>query len=108
MNRYLAEFLGTTALVFVGCAAITIGGLGAALGSPQEISAVALLPIASAFGLTVAALAYGIGPISGCHINPAVSIGAWAAGRLPASDLPGYIAAQLLGGVVGAALLYFG
>lgn len=107
MNRYLAEFLGTTALVFVGCAAITIGGLGAALGSPQEISAVALLPIASAFGLTVAALAYGIGPISGCHINPAVSIGAWAAGRLPASDLPGYIAAQLLGGVVGAALLYF-
>lgn len=107
MNRYLAEFLGTAALVFVGCAAITVGGLGGALGAPQETSALALLPIAAAFGLTVAALAYGIGPISGCHINPAVSIGAWAAGRLPASDLPGYIIAQLLGGISGAALLYF-
>ncbi len=107
MKKYLAELIGTATLVFVGCAAITIGGLGAALSSPQEISAVALLPIAAVFGLTVAALAYGIGPISGCHINPAVSIGAWAAGRLPSNDLPGYIIAQLLGGIIGAALLYF-
>lgn len=107
MNRYLAEFIGTATLVFVGCAAITIGGLGAALSAPQDGSALALLPIAAAFGLTVAALAYGIGPISGCHINPAVSIGAWAAGRLPGSDLPGYIIAQVLGGIAGAALLAF-
>lgn len=107
MKRYFAEFLGTATLVFVGCGAITIGGLGTALGSPQDISALALLPIAAAFGLTVAALAYGIGPISGCHINPAVSLGAWAAGRLPTSDLPGYILAQLVGGLFGAGLLYF-
>ena len=107
MNRYLAEFLGTATLVLVGCAAITLGGLGAALSAPQEGSALALLPIAAAFGLTVAALAYGIGPISGCHINPAVSIGAWAAGRLPGADLPGYIIAQVLGGIAGATLLLF-
>lgn len=107
MNRYLAEMLGTAALVFIGCAAITIGGLGAALGAPQEASSLALLPIAATFGLTVAALAYGIGPISGCHINPAVTLGAWAAGRFPAADLPGYIMAQILGGIMGAGLLYF-
>ena len=107
MKAYTAEFLGTATLLFFGCSAITIGGLGAALGSGQPLSPLALLPIACAFGLTVAALACSIGPISGCHINPAVSLGVWAAGRLPTSELPGYLVAQFLGAIAGAALLSF-
>ena len=59
-----------------------------------------------AFGLTVLTMAYAVGHVSGCHLNPAVSVGLWAGGRFPARDLPGYIAAQLLGGIAGAAVLY--
>src|SRR5262249_8684959 len=58
------------------------------------------------FGLSVTAMAYAIGPISGCHINPAVTLGVWAAGRMPTSEVIGYIIAQLVGGVVGAGVLY--
>lgn len=99
MQKYIAEFLGTAVLVLFGCGAAVLTGYGSA--------PIGMLAIAFAFGLAVTAMAYGIGHVSGCHINPAVTIGAWAAGRLPASELPGYIGAQVLGGLVGAAILYF-
>ena len=99
MKKYIAEFLGTAVLVLIGCGSVAITGFAA-------ISPVWFLAVALAFGLAVTAMAYGIGPVSGCHINPAVSIGVWAAGRLPTSELPGYIIAQVFGGIVGAAILY--
>ena len=103
-KMYIAEFIGTLALVLIGCSAIAIGGLGGALGA-DKIGGLALLPIATAFGMTVTAMAYGIGPVSGCHINPAVSVGVWAAGRIDTTTLIGYIVAQCLGAIVGALLL---
>src|SRR4051794_41979534 len=99
MKRYLAELIGTAVLVLVGCGAVAIGGYGGLLP-------LGVVPIAFAFGLAVTAMAYGIGPISGCHINPAVTLGMTSAGRLPAREVPGYIIGQLLGGVAGAAVLY--
>ncbi len=104
MKKYLAEFLGTAVLVLIGCGSATVGELGAALGVPN-IGVVALLPIAFAFGLAVTGMAYGIGPVSGCHINPAVTLGVWSAGRMPTSEVPGYIISQILGAIVGAAIL---
>lgn len=98
MKKYVAEFLGTAVLVLFGCGAVVTGY--------AAVSPVWFLAVAFAFGLSVTVMAYGIGPISGCHINPAVSLGVWAAGRLPASELPGYIIGQLLGGVFGAGVLY--
>ena len=106
MKKYVAEFLGTAALVIIGCGVVTLGGQGAVFGAGQPYSALATLPIALAFGLAIVAMAYGIGPVSGCHVNPAVSIGVWAAGRMPTSDLAGYVAAQFAGAIVGAAILY--
>ena len=85
----------------VGCGAVAIGGFGATFGT-APFGALALLPIALAFGLAVTGMAYAIGPVSGCHINPAVSVAMVIAGRMPASDLPGYIVAQVLGAVAGA------
>ncbi|QLP97849.1 MAG: aquaporin [Rhodoblastus sp.] len=105
MKKYIAEFIGTAVLVLIGCGSATIGELGGALGAPAS-AAVALLPIAFAFGLAVTGMAYGIGPVSGCHINPAVTLGVWSAGRMPTSEVPGYIISQILGGVAGAAILY--
>ena len=105
MKKYIAEFVGTAVLVLIGCGSATIGGLGAALGS-GPIGAVALLPIAFAFGLSVTGMAYGIGPVSGCHINPAVTLGVWSAGRMPTSEVPGYIVSQVLGAIFGAGILY--
>ncbi|MGL4325606.1 MAG: aquaporin [Beijerinckiaceae bacterium] len=106
MKKYLAEFIGTAALVIIGCGAVTLGGQGAALGGAAPMNVLATLPIAFAFGIGVIAMAYGIGPVSGCHINPAVTAGVWAAGRMPTSDLVGYIVAQCLGAITGAAILY--
>ncbi|MDR6951899.1 aquaporin Z [Ancylobacter sp. 3268] len=100
MKKYLAEFIGTAVLVLFGCGSVVVTGLA-------DVSHMWFLAVAFAFGLSVTAMAYGIGPISGCHINPAVSLGVWAARRLPTSDLVGYIVAQVLGGIFGAALLYF-
>ena len=97
-KRYLAEFVGTLALVLVGCAAITVSGFGAAFP-------LAILSIGLAFGLTVTAMAYGIGPISGAHLNPAVTVSMWVAGRMNAKDAIAYIIAQCLGAVVGAGIL---
>ncbi|MCB4769244.1 MIP family channel protein [Ancylobacter sp. Lp-2] len=99
MKKYLAEFIGTAVLVLFGCGSVAVTGFAA-------ISPVWFLAVALAFGLSVATMAYGIGPISGCHINPAVSVGVWAAGRLSTGDLVGYVVSQVLGGIAGAALLY--
>lgn len=99
VKTYIAEAFGTAALVFVGCGAVTAGAYGANLP-------IGALPIGLAFGLTVLALAYSIGPISGCHINPAVTLSLWAAGRFDSKHLPGYLVAQFCGAAAGAALLF--
>jgi aquaporin Z len=98
MKKYIAEFIGTLALILIGCGAIVIGGFGAA-------APVGILPIALAFGLTVTAMAYGIGHISGAHLNPAVTVSMWVAGRIKTEDGLYYIIAQLIGGIAGAGIL---
>ena len=100
MNKLLAEFIGTFALVFFGCGAAVVGGMG------TGATAVNLLGIASAFGFAIVAMAYGIGPISGCHVNPAVSFGVFVAGRMKADEMVRYWIAQVAGAVVGALVLY--
>lgn len=99
MKKYLAELIGTAVLVLIGCGAATIGTHGT--GS----NIVSIIGIAAAFGLSVTAMAYAIGPISGCHINPAVTLGFVAAGRMELSEAIGYIASQVAGALVGALLL---
>lgn len=98
-KRLAAEFFGTFWLVLGGCGSAVI-----AAGFPNV--GIGLLGVALAFGLTVLTMAFAIGHISGCHLNPAVSIGLWAGGRFPAKDLAPYIAAQLIGGIAGAAVLF--
>lgn len=94
MKKYLAEFIGTLILVFVGCGTAVIAGVD-----------VGNTGIALAFGFGLIAAAYGIGAISGCHINPAVSLGAWLAGRMKTNDMVGYVVSQFLGALAGAVLL---
>ena len=100
MNKYVAELVGTFALVFFGCGAAVIGGMG------TGATAIDLLGISAAFGLAIVAMAYGIGPISGCHVNPAVSLGFFAAGRMSVADLVGYWIGQVAGAIIGALVLY--
>jgi len=100
MKKAIAEFIGTFTLVLFGCGAAVIAG--PAVGA----TTVGVLGIALAFGLAIVAMAYGIGPISGCHVNPAVSFGAFVAGRMSASDLITYVIAQCLGAIAGAAVLW--
>lgn len=99
MKKAIAEFVGTFTLVLFGCGAAVIAGMGT--GS----TAINVLGIAFAFGLSIVAMAYGIGMISGCHINPAVSLGVFTAGRMSAGDLITYWIAQILGGLAGALVL---
>ena len=118
MKRAVAELLGTAWLVFGGCgSAVLAAKFYSSMPSPLlDISYPASHPIvnlgigfvgvALAFGLTVLTMAYAIGHISGCHLNPAVSIGLWAGKRFPAPDLAPYIIAQVIGGIVGAGVLY--
>ena len=94
-----AEFIGTFWLVLGGCGSAVL-----AAGFPDV--GIGLLGVSLAFGLTVLTMAYAIGHISGCHLNPAVSIGLWSGGRFPASELGPYIAVQVAGGIAGAAVLY--
>ncbi len=101
MKKYFAEGIGTCCLVLFGCGAAVISGIAAT--GPAGIG---LLGISLAFGLAVVAMAYAIGPVSGCHINPAISIAMWVAGKMTVQDLAGYVVAQLLGAVAGAGLLY--
>ena len=99
MNKLLAESFGTFWLVLGGCGSAVL-----AAGFPDV--GIGLLGVSLAFGLTVLTMAYAIGHISGCHLNPAVSIGLWMGGRFDAKDLPGYIVAQVVGGILGAGVLY--
>jgi aquaporin Z len=99
MKRYGAEFLGTFWLVLGGCGSAVV-----AAAFPQV--GIGLHGVSLAFGLTVLTMAFAIGHISGCHLNPAVSIGLWAGGRFPANQLLPYIVAQVLGGVVAGGVLY--
>ena len=98
LKPYLAEAFGTACLVLLGCASVTIRDNGMALP-------LGALPIALSFGLTVTFLIYAIGPVSGCHINPAITLGLWAANRFPGSKVPGYVVSQIVGGLIGAGLL---
>ncbi|MBZ5640157.1 MAG: aquaporin Z [Acidobacteriia bacterium] len=99
-KRMGAEFVGTFWLVFGGCGSAVLAAAYPNLG-------IGFLGVALAFGLTVLTMAFAIGHISGCHLNPAVSLGLFAGGRFPASDLLPYVIAQVLGGIAGAGVLYF-
>ena len=98
-KRSIAEFMGTFWLVFGGCGSAVLAAGFPSLG-------IGFVGVSLAFGLTVLTMAYAIGHISGCHLNPAVSLGLWAGKRFPGSELPHYIAAQVAGGIVAAAVLY--
>jgi aquaporin Z len=93
MKKLVAEFIGTATLVFFGCGSAVLAG--------PEVGQLGI-----AFGLAIVAMAYGIGPISGCHVNPAVSFGAFLAGRMGAGEMVQYWVAQFLGALVGAGILY--
>jgi aquaporin Z len=99
MKQYGAEFLGTFWLVLGGCGSAVLAAAFPGLG-------IGFVGVALAFGLTVLTMAYAIGHISGCHLNPAVSIGLWAGGRFPANQLLPYIIAQVLGAIVAGGVLY--
>src|ERR1700732_2609818 len=98
-KRLAAEFLGTFWLVLGGCGSAVLAAAFPTLG-------IGFVGVALAFGFTLLTMAYAIGHISGCHINPAVSFGLWAGGRFPGKELAPYIAAQVLGGIFAAAVLY--
>ena len=98
-KRSVTEMLGTFWLVLGGCGSAVLAAAFPDVG-------IGLLGVALAFGLTVVTMAFAIGHISGCHLNPAVSFGLWVGGRFPAKELPAYIIAQVLGGVIAAGLLY--
>jgi len=98
-KRIAAEFFGTFWLVFGGCGSAVLAAAFPQLG-------IGFVGVALAFGLTVLTMAFAIGHISGCHLNPAVSVGLVVGKRFPLRDLPGYVIAQVAGGVVGAAVLY--
>jgi aquaporin Z len=99
MKKYGAEFFGTFWLVLGGCGSAVLAAAFPGVG-------IGLLGVSLAFGLTVLTMAYAIGHISGCHLNPAVSIGLWAGGRFPGKDLAPYIVAQVLGAIAAGGVLY--
>ena len=99
MKKYGAEFIGTFWLVLGGCGSAVL-----AAGFPEL--GIGFVGVALAFGLTVLTMAFAIGHISGCHLNPAISIGLWAGGRFPAKDVFPYIVAQVLGGIVAGGILF--
>ena len=99
MKAYGAEFLGTFWLVLGGCGSAVLAAAFPGLG-------IGFVGVSLAFGLTVLTMAFAIGHVSGCHLNPAVSVGLWAGGRFPAAQLVPYIVAQVLGGIVAGGVLY--
>ena len=99
MKKYAAEFIGTFWLVLGGCGSAVLAAAFPEVG-------IGLAGVSLAFGLTVLTMAFAIGHISGCHLNPAVSIGLWAGGRFPAKELLPYIVAQVAGGIVAGGVLY--
>ncbi len=96
-KKYFAEALGTFVLVLFGCGTAVITGGPAGVG---------ILGISLAFGLAVVVMAYTIGPVSGCHINPAISVGMFVAGKLSMKDTVGYVISQCIGAIIGAGVLY--
>ena len=99
MKAYLAEFFGTFWLVLGGCGSAVLAAAFPGVG-------IGLMGVSLAFGLTVLTMAFAIGHVSGCHLNPAVSIGLWMGGRVEARKLPAYIVSQVLGGIVAGGVLY--
>jgi len=99
IRKLAAEFIGTAWLVLGGCGAAVLAAAFPQLG-------IGFLGVSLAFGLTVLTMAFAIGHVSGCHLNPAVSVGLWAGGRFKAGELPAYIIAQVLGAIAGAGILY--
>ena len=99
IKKLVAEFIGTAWLVLGGCGAALLAAAYPELG-------IGFVGVSLAFGLTVVTMAYAIGHVSGCHLNPAVSVGLWAGGRFRGADLPGYVIAQVAGGLAGAGVLY--
>jgi aquaporin Z len=98
-NRLRAEFFGTLCLVLIGCSSIVLTGFGIQLP-------MGYLGIGMTFGMTVVAMAYAVGPISGCHLNPAVTAAMWSAGRINSADAIAYVITQFIGAIVGALILY--
>ncbi len=99
VRRAAAEALGTFWLVFGGCGSAVLAAAFPDVG-------IGLLGVALAFGLTVLTMAYAIGHVSGCHLNPAVTLGLWSGGRFPVRDIPAYVVAQVIGAIVAAGLLF--
>jgi aquaporin Z len=100
MKKYLAEMIGTMVLVLMGCGAAVFAGAG------QPFASVGTLGVAFAFGLSVIAMAYTIGKISGCHINPAITLGVFLSKRMSGKDAGMYIIFQIIGAIIGSAILY--
>jgi aquaporin Z len=100
MKKYLAELIGTMVLVLMGCGAAVFAGVG------QPFAPVGTLGVAFAFGLAVVAMAYTIGKISGCHINPAITLGVWLSGRMTGRDAAMYMVFQVVGALLGSAILF--
>ena len=101
IKKYAAELFGTFVLVLMGCGSVVIAGKGF-----ENLGGTGIVGVALAFGLAVLVMVYAIGGISGCHINPAISISMLAAGKLSVKDTVGYVAAQCIGAVFGAGVLY--
>ncbi len=102
MKKYLAEMIGTFVLTLMGCGSAIFAGIG--LGTTGY--GVSTLGVAFAFGLSVIAMAYTIGNISGCHINPAITLGVWANGRMKSGEALGYMLFQVIGAIIASAVLY--
>lgn len=100
MKKYFAEMFGTMVLVLMGCGAAVFAG------TAQPFAAVGTLGVAFAFGLSVVAMAYAIGGLSGCHINPAITLGAWVSGRISGKDAAMYMLFQVIGAIIGSAILF--
>ncbi|MDE5662638.1 MAG: aquaporin [Muribaculaceae bacterium] len=103
MKKYLAEMIGTFVLTLMGCGAAVFAGIG--LGTTGY--GISTLGVAFAFGLSVIAMAYTIGNISGCHINPAITFGVWASGRMSGKEAGGYMVFQTIGAIIASAVIYF-
>lgn len=102
MKKYLSEMIGTMVLVLMGCGAAVFAG-----SAPETLqTGVGTLGVALAFGLSVVAMAYTIGGVSGCHINPAITFGVWLSGRMSGKDAAMYMLFQVFGAIIGSALLY--
>jgi aquaporin Z len=98
-QKYVAEVFGTAVLVLIGCSSIVAEGFGAA-------APIGFIGIGLTFGMTVTAMAFAIGPVSGCHLNPSVTAAVWASGRMSMGDAIGYIISQIIGAIIGALVLY--